>query len=119
MRFLTTIGLLCAALFSSPAVAQEACTYTFDDVLKNQIVAGGHPATVVPTESIPEMLEGLSDMTGDEYDGVTRAFVANVSGTILLGLEVGGCLLPPIVIATTPEPASNTRSGRIGDRTYA
>lgn len=117
MRLLLLVGAALLAL-SFPAFAQS-CDYTFDDVANNQLRANGYPVVIVPDADLPALLAEVESLTGESYGDVTRAFLANVDGTVLLGLEVGGCLLPPIVVGVAAAPASDTLSGRVGTETYA
>ena len=105
MKALLLAGAALLAL-SFPAFAQDACAYTFDDVVQNSLAANGHPVALVPEAEIPGLLVEVAGVTGQTYEGITRAFVTEVDGTILLGLEAGGCLLPPIVLMAAPGPSA-------------
>lgn len=112
MKLLTlAAGALALALTSctfEPAYAQS-CQYTYD-AERDRLLAQG--LAVVELE--PDTLAAAEQAAGVD---ASRGFVVTIpGGRILLGLEVDGCLLPPIPLDAPPEPRL---SGAVGGRFYA
>lgn len=107
-------------IFSGPSYAEPSptCKYTMDEVISTEFAPKGIPFEMIKAEDLPDLLAKLEAATGQKYEGVTRAFVANISGNVILGLEVGGCLIDPILLATVPAPMGD-KSGRVGSETFA
>lgn len=91
-------ALALVALLTLPATA---CDNTMDAVAAQYAVLG-HPVTMLNGPDLPDMLAEVSASTGETYRDVTRAFIAEGSKGLLLGLEIGGCLLPPILLMLKP-----------------
>lgn len=113
--------LLALSLLSAPVAAQE-CANDFDVTFNQfvshpEVLAGNVLLAQVPAEKLPALVESLTKAGIDVPADVTRAFlILGPEGTIV-GLESGGCLLPPIRI-NTPLPVKG--SGRLPDgRTMA
>lgn len=104
--------LLLAGAFAclSFGVSAAECEFPFDDTVA-QLAAAGAPVVEVPADALPDLVERIEGDTGQEYGDVTRGFIAQAGGKILLGLEVDGCLLPPIVVGTLA-PTSAPLSGK-------
>lgn len=115
MRFPLLIAgaFLCAPL----AVSAAECDFPYDATI-GQLSAAGAPVVEVPADALPDLVDRIEGDTGQEYGEVTRGFIAQAGGKILLGLEVDGCLLPPIVVGTlapTSAPLSGKdESGNVG-----
>lgn len=111
--------LLLAGAFAclSFGVAAAECEFPFDETV-GQLSAAGAPVVEVPADALPDLVDRIEGDTGQEYGDVTRGFIAQAGGKILLGLEVDGCLLPPIVVGTlapTNAPLSGKgEDGRVG-----
>lgn len=106
--------LLIAGAFAclSFAVSAAECEYKFDETVA-QVSAAGFPVAVIEPADLPAIVEKVEALSGDEYGDVTRGFFAQVNGSIFLGLEVDGCLLPKIVLSVSP--ASEQLSGKGAD----
>lgn len=69
-----------------------------------------------PADKLPQVLADLKAIDGADHSAVTRAFIAKSQGSLLLGLEEGGCLLSPINMGAVPtklESGAN-KAGMIG-----
>jgi uncharacterized secreted protein with C-terminal beta-propeller domain len=87
-----------ASCSTAPAYAADpVCEYTYDAV-KLQFEDFGSPVVEIDTAKIPAMVADLELKSGQDIGEVTRAFVANTGERYLLGLEVNGCLEPPIFL---------------------
>lgn len=95
-------ALLSLALFT-PVNAAE-CRWTYDDVFAQAVGQGAQIAQIKP-EDMPQF-EGMgTQITGKDYSKATRAFVANVDGVIILGIEMDGCLEPAINLMPLLQPS--------------
>lgn len=107
MKTLLIAGsLLCLCV---PAIAAE-CEFPYDDTVA-QLAGAGAPVVEVPADALPDLVDRIEGDTGQEYGDVQRGFIAQAGGKILLGLEVDGCLLPPIIVGTLA-PTSAPLSGK-------
>ena len=112
-RLAFPIAAFCAValtlLSSAPAVA-ETCGDPLDVVVARYEAAGSDPVMLGPDELHAAMTEfNLSD--------VSRGFYVEIEAHVLLGLEVEGCLLPPIEMT---QPLTPTRlSGATAFGIYA
>lgn len=106
------LALVAGALLLAPmsVVAQE-CAFPFDPVV-GEFSAAGAPIEIIPDADLPTFVQLVEASTGVKLKGVTRGFLVIAGGNILLGLEVDGCLIDPIVIGTSGQPASDRTSGR-------
>lgn len=103
-------------VFSGPSYAQDkSCKYTMDEMIEEGFKPQGIPFTMVPTSNLPALVEKIEVALDVEYGTVTRAFIANVNGVVVIGLEADGCLLDPIVVPA----AEGNKSGRVGNDTFA
>ena len=107
------LAAFCAVAFACPAFAQDkpVCEYYMDDVIST-FATQGVAVTMIPEADIPGIVADVEALTGTDYGDVTRAFIVQSGGSILLGLEEGGCLLPPINVANAQVPAKDTLSGK-------
>lgn len=111
--FRTTLlaGLLSLAL-SLPAQAQQC--WPFDLVMQGEFQARGLPVAVMS----PEVLEKAKGLF--QAEDATRGFVAqNEQGVFVVGLEVDGCLLPPIYLEDLSQFTLMRLSGRYSFGTFA
>lgn len=59
----------------------------------------GFPVYVAKWHEVPKIVKLASDYTHESYGRVMRALVIIApNGALKIGLEVDGCLLPPIVV---------------------
>jgi hypothetical protein len=97
MKTLALAGALALALCVSPVVAQECATMA--DV--QAIVEGnGAPFKQVPADELQAFLEGVAPILGGIPEGTTGAIVAMIGDTPVFGLEIDGCMSPPIPFPT-------------------
>ncbi len=90
-------GALALAL-SFPVAAQE-CT-TMNDV--KAILKDPSTYTEVPTDEMQGFLNGtVKAVLGEVPAGVTAVLVAILGDKMVFGLEIGGCMTPPIPFAST------------------
>lgn len=120
MRLIYAIVLttLMLAAFLMPAQAQE-CAHPFDATVARlltdpNVTEGKASIRVVPDEKLVDFLAALEKgLSTDITVEVTRALVlVTVEGTVNVGLEVDGCLLPPITVLF---PLNASFSGRLPD----
>lgn len=110
--------LLLAAAFAclSFAVSAAECEFPFDETVA-AFAAEGAPIAVIDPVELPAIVEKVEAMTGEDFGEVTRGFFAQAGGQILLGLEVDGCLLPPVNLGFAPAAerlSGKGPDGRIG-----
>lgn len=98
----------CAVALSCLPVAAAECKYPMDETM-GSIAAAGAPIAIVKPEELPDLLAALEPSIGKIEGNVTRAFIFGVPDGYLLAIEVDGCLIPPVRLATT---ASAPLSGR-------
>lgn len=91
-------GALALAL-SFPVVAQECDTL---DAVKLMLDTNGMTYTEVPADDVAGFLDGtVKAVLGEVPSGVTAVLVAILGDKMVFGLEIGGCLTPPTVFAST------------------
>lgn len=114
MKFLALIAgaFLCASFAASAA----ECEFPFDRTI-GEFSAAGAPVVIIKTDELPGIVSKVETMTGDEIGDVTRGFFTQAGGQILLGLEVDGCLIPPIVLGfahPVDQLSGRDKAGRVG-----
>lgn len=114
MRFPLLIAgaFLCASF----AVSAAECEFPFDETAA-AFADAGSPVVVIDPAELPKIVETMETMLGEDYGDVTRGFFAQAGGQILLGLEVDGCLLPPVNLGFAPAAerlSGRGKDGRIG-----
>lgn len=116
---LSAVGYV--AMFASPAYSQDApvCIDFYDEVFPRlaaspEVTSGQVSIAEVPAELLPKLEEAIAAPAGS----VTRAFIFAGPGGAVAGVEVDGCLLPPIQLTSPILPSRN--SGRMPNgKTYA
>jgi hypothetical protein len=99
MKNLVIAGALALALFSAPVAAQECDTL---DYVKSLLDGNGMTYTEVPANEVQGFLDGtVKTVLGQVPEGVTRVLVAILGDKMVFGLEIGGCMTPPIPFAST------------------
>ena len=94
MKNLLIAGALAFALFAVPAAAQECETI---DHVQAAVESGGFPFMRVPDDELAAFLEAIAPAIGGVVpEGVTAAVVAMIGETPVFGLEINGCMSPPI-----------------------
>lgn len=100
MKNLLIAGALALALFSAPVVAQEDECLTLSEV-EVLVTEGGNPIKRVPDDELPAFLTGIAPILGGAIpEGTTAAIVAMLGEVIVFGLEINGCMTPPIPFPT-------------------
>lgn len=84
-------------LLASPVLA---CDWNFDEVIST--FDPSLKVKILDQKDIPDAIAGAEKITGQKYEGVTRAFIVTDGVHANLGLEVGGCLLSAIELAAPP-----------------
>lgn len=115
MRNLLAGALLLA---SASAVNAAECEFPFGDVVGSFAAAGARVA-IIPETELAEVVDKTEELFGLELGEATRGFFAVAGGKVLLGLEVDGCLLEPVVVGSvtrTGERLSgkDKETGKIG-----
>jgi hypothetical protein len=86
----------------TPAPAPVLCNFYYDEVVASEVL----PIAEVFNEIFDDTLtaaveaavaEGTLSLSGDEV--VSRGFIYEFGGFETLGLEIDGCLVPPIVLS--------------------
>jgi hypothetical protein len=99
MRTLALAGAALLAL-AFPAVACDKYDQTLVIVRQTpEVMAGTVAVKIVPFDLLDEVLaivEPLIEGYGYDASKATRAFVMEGPAMSIVGLEIGGCLLPPI-----------------------
>lgn len=93
LGILVGVLLIAAAIFIQPADAQTCDSF-------DEVIARFPQAQLLE----PEQLETISENSGQ---AVTRGFLTPYLGYMVMGLEVGGCLLPPIPLGPL-QPVEDT-----------
>lgn len=98
MKTLALAGALALALFSAPVVAQECTTI---EMAQAMVEADGGLFMKVPDDELAAFLESVAPILGGTVpDGVTAGVVATIGDTPVFGLEIAGCMSPPIAFPT-------------------
>lgn len=115
MKLLLAAAL--AACLVVPAFGEEkapVCKFTYDAVAAGY-AAQSNPVVEIDPADLSAIVAKVEEVEGKAYPNVTRGFVVNEGGRILLGLEADGCMLPPILIGIAkPERLSGREGDRIG-----
>ena len=99
MKNLLIAGALALALFSAPVAAQECDTL---DYVKSLLDGNGMTYTEIPADEVQGFLDGtVKAVLGEVPAGVTKVLVAILGEQMVFGLEIGGCMTPPIPFAST------------------
>ena len=97
---LALAGALALALFTAPVVAQECQSLPEVQAILD---GNGMTHTMVPADDMAGFLEGtVEPIVGELPDGsVTGVLVAILGDVMVFGLEIDGCMTPPIPFAIT------------------
>lgn len=98
------------ACLSFGAFAAE-CQHPFDATVGEFSAAGANPV-IIPDDKLAEFVDRVEDMNGVHLGEVSRGFMVVAGGKLLLGLEVDGCLIPPIVLGLVSAPKAPKLSGK-------
>lgn len=88
-----------------PDVAPPMIECSKLDAVVATFVGHGTSVYMIPADRLALVAQDAETVTGTHYSGVTRGFLVAAQDSVLLGLEVGGCLLDPIRLAL---PSSDT-----------
>jgi hypothetical protein len=107
--------IVCTLVF--PVKAEEpVCKWTLDATTP----ALTEPFRVIDKpEDVAKSVELLREAGAVVPEGVTRILLALIDGQGFYGLEVGGCLLAPVVLPPGLAPAAQRLSGRYSFGTFA
>lgn len=89
-------SLFMAVFLIHPAFAAQCTSY---DATVAAIRAHGHEPFFIAPAKLPKTVADAEELTGETYGTASRGFLLVGPDKIALGLEVGGCLLDPIIIA--------------------
>lgn len=78
------------ACLAAPAFAQGCYDY---EATIEQIESSGGTVVEIPDDKLDDI---IARFTAPGADDITRGFVSNLHGRLAAGLELDGCLLPPI-----------------------
>lgn len=100
MKLTLAAGALLLAL-SLPAFAQDkpVCDSYFDEVVASYDAKPDEARlAMIPAEDLPALVADIEARSGQRFEGVTRAFIVLLPliKTVLVGLEIDGCLAPAI-----------------------
>ena len=102
--------LIAGAFACLPFAANAAeCEFPFDATITDFTETGAEPY-VIPDDKLAAVVSRMETILGGDLGEVTRGFFVSAGGSILLGLEVDDCLLPPFKIG--PAPAADHLSGK-------
>jgi hypothetical protein len=91
---LLVAGALAFALFFASPVAAQQCD-KFDVVAAQMEGVDGLTIEILEPDAVKALVEKIDPAL---VGLVTRAFVLDGSARVIAGLEIDGCLLPPIVL---------------------
>ena len=95
--------LMCTWVFSAPAMAQY-CEFTMESAIASIAPEPGFTYVVVEGADAAPFVALAEAAAGAKFENVTRVLVAQYEGIIGIGVEVGGCLSPPIFVNTGEMP---------------
>ena len=108
LKTLLLAGAFACLSFAAAAAQSEIPV----DYTNGDFSAAGAPVVVIEDADLPAIVAKVEAMEGVDLGEVTRGFLVNAGGRILLGLEVDGCLLPPIVVGMVGPAPTNQLSGK-------
>ena len=87
-----------ALLAGAVALAMSSPVFACDTLegVKEILKAQGASFSVVPADELEEFVDGIVPVIGGEPEGVTNAIVATMGEVVVFGLEIDGCMTPPI-----------------------
>ena len=103
---LISLGAICLGLmltwhFSGPVTAAEpACQFNLTDA-RLGLMAAETPHVVLPWNQRDHFVAMLESATGFNFPEITNVLIAQLQGGVFYGLEMGGCLTAPALLATT------------------
>jgi hypothetical protein len=86
------------ALPVQPAVAAPCSDL---DMVVATFASHGASVYIIPPERLAVVARDAEAITGNHYPGVTRGFLVRGKQSLIIGLEIGGCLLDPIRLPLT------------------
>lgn len=111
IRFL--LAAVMAVFLCLPSVAQDCIPF---DGLVGEISTTGVPLHVFTKGELEEITPALEEISGKDLEGATRAFIFASPKGLVVGVEIDGCVIEPILIsAPEQEPLSGRDSeGNVG-----
>lgn len=102
-----------AAFLCAPSAA-AACT-DFDRLV-SIFESTGVSMQVFSEKELPAVISTLEGTAGRDLAGATRALIVATSAEVIVGVEINGCTLDPIVVAKPKAPrlSGKDAAGRIG-----
>lgn len=100
-KLVCTFAVLLATSLSGSVMAQE-CRFTMDDAV-GSLTAVGDTYAILDGETADEFVALLGADAPSQED-VTRVLIAHFAGTDFFGLEIGGCLTPPMLLPGAKPP---------------
>lgn len=105
VAILSGIGLFAAALLIAFPARASACDFVMDDeIVQLKAEYGLDSVKMIDAADLPAIVTEAEKLTGGTFDDVTRGMLLNVDGKIALGLEIGGCLIPPVILVDPSAP---------------
>jgi len=94
--------LLIAGAFACLPFAANAQECVLLDDIVQELATIGATAVLIEPEVLGEVVAEVESVDGLDLGDVTRGFFVAVDGSIVIGFEVAGCLLPPVRISADP-----------------
>jgi hypothetical protein len=93
-----------ALVFGLGAIGPAAAAPCSDlDMVVATFLGRGASVYMIPTDRLPLVAHDAEELTGGHFDGVTRGFLVRGKQELVLGFEIGGCLLDPIRLKAPPQ----------------
>jgi hypothetical protein len=99
-----------AALGLGLGVTGTACAAPCSDLdlVVANFVSHGASVYLIPGERLDLVAHDAEALTGGHYAGVTRGFLVRGKEELVLGFEIGGCLIDPIRLKAPPQHIAQT-----------
>lgn len=104
-----------SVFLAGPVVAQDTCQFNMTDTIASLSEQGVPHVIIAEADAVQKFVDEVAEpIVGAEVEGATAVLLANLPQGIAFGLEVDGCLLPPVIIpGLTALPAK--LSGKMPD----
>jgi len=76
------------------------------DMVVATFTSHGASVYMIPGERLQVVAHDAEELTGAHYAGVTRGFLVLGKEELVIGLEIGGCLIDPIRVRVPPQYAA-------------
>ncbi len=97
--------VVAGAALAVPVQPAAAAPCSDLDMVVATFLSHGTAVYIIPPDRLAVVAHDAEAITGAHYPGVTRGFLVKGKQTLIIGFEIGGCLLDPIRLQLPPPNA--------------